>query len=137
MYLSNQNFFVSLGTYILYKIYAMDKDYQNTGNILEVTGCDEAKKPEHAITAEISIEVTDEDGPTKYDKHRERWVVVAMWSFVAFVISTLFFTFVDVNIYSFYALVISTTVRVFSSIKSSDIAPEDPMDPIPWYYSVL
>ena len=115
----------------------MDKDYQNTGNTLGVTGCDEAKKPEHAITAEISTEVTGEDGPTKYDKHRERWVVVAMWSFVAFVISTLFFTFVDVNIYSFYALVISTTVRGFSSIKSSDIAPEDPMDPILWYYGVL
>lgn len=137
MYLSNQNFFVSLGTYILYKICAMDKDYQNTGNILEVTGGDEAKKPEHAITAEISIEVTGENGPTKYDKHRERWVVVAMWSFVAFVISALLFTLVDVNIYSFYTLVISTAVWVFSSTKSSDINPEDTMDTIPWYYSVL
>ena len=115
----------------------MDKDYQNTGNILEVTGGDEAKKPEHAITAEISIEVTGENGPTKYDKHLERWVVAAMWSFVTFVISALLFTLVDVNIYSFYTLVISTAVWAFSSIKSSDIDPEDTMDTIPWYYGVL
>lgn len=95
------------------------------------------RSPNTQSQQKISIEVTGENGPTKYDKHRERWVVVAMWSFVAFVISALLFTLVDVNIYSFYTLVISTAVWVFSSTKSSDIAPEDTMDTIPWYYGVL
>ena len=46
----------------------------------EVANDNEAKEPKHVITAEISIEVTGEDEPTKYDKRRERWAVICFWA---------------------------------------------------------
>ena len=41
-------------------------------SIIEAANDNEVKEPKHVITAEISIEVTGEDEPTKYDKRRER-----------------------------------------------------------------
>ena len=43
---------------------------EKDNNIIEVANDNEAKEPKHVITAEISIEVTGEDEPTKYDKRR-------------------------------------------------------------------
>lgn len=106
-------------------------------SIIEAENDNEAKEPKHVITAEISIEVTGEDEPTKYDKRRERWAVICFWALLAYIISALFLIFVDINVYFCFAFVISTSVCVFSFFKASDIAPEEPTDPMPWYYGAL
>lgn len=106
-------------------------------NIIEATNDNEAKEPKHVITAEISIEVTGEDEPTKYDKRRERWAVICFWALLAYIISALFLIFVDINVYFCFAFVISTSVCIFSFFKASYIDPEEPTDPMPWYYGAL
>lgn len=106
-------------------------------SIIEAENDNEAKEPKHVITAEISIEVTGEDEPTKYDKRRERWAVICFWALLAYIISALFLIFVDINVYFCFAFVISTSVCVFSFFKASDIDPEEPTDPMPWYYGAL
>ena len=110
-----------------------EKDY----NIIEAANDNEAKEPKHVITAEISIEVTGEDEPTKYDKRRERWAVICFWALLAYIISVLFLIFVDINVYFCFAFVISTSVCIFSFFKASYIDPEEPTDPMPWYYGAL
>ena len=110
-----------------------EKDY----NIIEAANDNEAKEPKHVITAEISIEVTGEDEPTKYDKRRERWAVICFWALLAYIISALFLIFVDINVYFCFAFVISTSVCIFSFFKASYIDPEEPTDPMPWYYGAL
>ena len=97
----------------------------------------EVKEPKHVITAEISIEVTGEDEPTKYDKRRERWAVICFWALLAYIISALFLIFVDINVYFCFAFVISTSVCIFSFFKAFDIDPEEPTDPMSWYYGAL
>ena len=106
-------------------------------NIIEVANDNEAKEPKHVITAEISIEVTGEDDPTKYDKRRERWAVICFWALLAYIISALFLIFVDINVYFCFAFVICTSVCIFSFFKASYIDPEEPTDPMPWYYGAL
>ena len=106
-------------------------------NIIEAANDNEAKEPEHVITAEISIEVTGEDEPTKYDKRRERWAVICFWALLAYIISALFLIFVDINVYFCFAFVISTSVCIFSFFKASYIDPEEPTGPMPWYYGAL
>lgn len=106
-------------------------------NIIEAANDNEAKEPKHVITAEISIEVTGEDEPTKYDKRRERWAVICFWALLAYIISVLFLIFVDINVYFCFAFVICTSVCIFSFFKASYIDPEEPTDPMPWYYGAL
>ena len=106
-------------------------------SIIEATNDNEAKEPKHVITAEISIEVTGEDEPTKYDKRRERWAVICFWALLAYIISALFLIFVDINVYFCFAFVICTSVCIFSFFKAFDIDPEEPTDPMPWYYGAL
>ena len=106
-------------------------------SIIEDENDNEAKEPKHVITAEISIEVTGEDEPTKYDKRRERWAVICFWALLASIISALFLIFMDINVYFCFAFVISTSVCVFSFFKAFDIDPEEPTDPMPWYYGAL
>ena len=106
-------------------------------NIIEAANDNEAKEPKLVITAEISIEVTGEDEPTKYDKRRERWAVICFWALLAYIISALFLIFVDINVYFCFAFVISTSVCIFSFFKASYIDPEEPTDPMPWYYGAL
>ena len=110
-----------------------EKDY----NIIEAANDNEAKEPKHVIPAEISIEVTGEDEPTKYDKRRERWAVICFWALLAYIISVLFLIFVDINVYFCFAFVISTSVCIFSFFKASYIDPEEPTGPMPWYYGAL
>ena len=110
---------------------------EKDNNIIEVANDNEAKEPKHVITAEISIEVTGEDEPTKYDKRRERWAVICFWALLAYIISALFLIFVDINVYFCFAFVISASVCVFSFFKASDLDPEEPTDPMPWYYGAL
>ena len=110
---------------------------ENYSNIIEAANDNEAKEPKHVITAEISIEVTGEDEPTKYDKRRERWAVICFWALLAYIISALFLIFVDINVYFCFAFVISTSVCIFSFFKASYIDPEEPTDPMPWYYGAL
>ena len=110
---------------------------EKDNNIIEVANDNEAKEPKHVITAEISIEVTGEDEPTKYDKRRERWAIICFWALLAYIISALFLIFVDINVYFCFAFVISTSVCIFSFFKASYIDPEEPTDPMPWYYGAL
>lgn len=106
-------------------------------SIIEAANDNEVKEPKHVITAEISIEITGEDEPTKYDKRRERWAVICFWALLAYIISALFLIFVDINVYFCFAFVISTSVCIFSFFKASYIDPEEPTDPMPWYYGAL
>ena len=110
---------------------------EKDNNIIKVANDNEAKEPKHVITAEISIEVTGEDEPTKYDKRRERWAVICFWALLAYIISVLFLIFVDINVYFCFAFVISTSVCIFSFFKASYIDPEEPTGPMPWYYGAL
>lgn len=119
------------------KIDVKEINSEKDDSIIEVANDNEAKEPKHVITAEISIEVTGEDEPTKYDKRRERWAVICFWALLAYIISVLFLIFVDINVYFCFAFVISTSVCVFSFFKASDIDPEEPTDPMPWYYGAL
>ncbi|OZT04096.1 hypothetical protein [Prevotella sp. 885] len=115
----------------------MKQDYQNKDNIIEAINDNTTNKPDHVIKAEISIEVIGEDEPTKYDKRRERWAVVACWALLAHIVSALFFIFVDMNVYSFFALIISTAICVFAFVKASDIDPKEPTGPTPWWYGAV
>ena len=115
------------------KVINSEKD----NNIIEAANDNEAKESKHVITAEISIEVTGEDEPTKYDKRRERWAVIGFWALLASIISALFFIFLDMNVYFCFAFVVSTSVCVFSFYKANDIDPEEPTGPMPWYYGAL
>ena len=119
------------------KIDVKEINSEKDDSIIEVANDNEAKEPKHVITAEISIEVTGEDEPTKYDKRRERWAVICFGALLAYIISTLFLIFVDINVYFCFAFVISTSVCIFSFFKASYIDPEEPTDPMPWYYGAL
>ena len=119
------------------KIDVKEINSEKDDNIIEVANDNEAKEPKHVITAEISIEVTGEDEPTKYDKRRERWAVICFWALLAYIISVLFLIFVDINVYFCFAFVISTSVCIFSFFKASYIDPEEPTGPMPWYYGAL
>ena len=110
---------------------------EKDNNIIEAANDNEVKEPKHVITAEISIEVTGEDEPTKYDKRRDRWAVICFWALLAYIISALFLIFVDINVYFCFAFVICTSVCIFSFFKASYIDPEEPTDPMPWYYGAL
>ena len=119
------------------KIDVKEINSEKDDNIIEAANDNEAKEPKHVITAEISIEVTGEDEPTKYDKRRERWAVICFWALLAYIISALFLIFVDINVYFCFAFVISTSLCIFSFFKASYIDPEEPTDPMPWYYGAL
>ena len=119
------------------KIDVKEINSEKDDSIIESANDNEAKKPNHVITAEISIEVTGEDEPTKYDKRRERWAVIGFWALLASIISALFFIFLDMNVYFCFAFVVSTSVCVFSFYKANDIDPEEPTGPMPWYYGAL
>ena len=119
------------------KIDVKEINSEKDNSIIEAANDNEAKEPKHVITAEISIEVTGEDEPTKYDKRRERWAVICFWALLAYIISALFLIFVDINVYFCFAFVISTSVCIFSFFKASYIDPEEPTYPMPWYYGAL
>lgn len=119
------------------KIDVKEINSEKDDNIIEAANDNEVKEPKHVITAEISIEVTGEDEPTKYDKRRERWAVICFWALLAYIISALFLIFVDINVYFCFAFVISTSVCIFSFFKASYIDPEEPTGPMPWYYGAL
>ena len=119
------------------KIDVKEINSEKDDNIIEAANDNEVKEPKHVITAEISIEVTGEDEPTKYDKRRERWAVICFWALLAYIISALFLIFVDINVYFCFAFVISTSVCIFSFFKASYIDPEEPTYPMPWYYGAL
>lgn len=119
------------------KIDVKEINSEKDDNIIEAANDNEVKEPKHVITAEISIEVTGEDEPTKYDKRRERWAVICFWALLAYIISVLFLIFVDINVYFCFAFVISTSVCIFSFFKASYIDPEEPTGPMPWYYGAL
>ena len=119
------------------KIDVKEINSEKDDSIIEAANDNEVKEPKHVITAEISIEVTGEDEPTKYDKRRERWAVICFWALLAYIISALFLIFVDINVYFCLAFVISTSVCIFSFFKASYIDPKEPTYPMPWYYGAL
>ncbi len=133
-------FFVSL-THKPLAFSLMDKEYKNIINISATVVNDAGNKPEHVIEAKVSIEVTGEDEPTKYDKRREFWGGVVAWSVIASIVSiivccaapfmgTLF-------ICGSVALIISATIFFISIFQAASIDPREPMGPTPWYYGAL
>ena len=114
----------------------MNKVYQKNNNTVEAANDNDVKKPKHVITAEFSIEVTGEDEPTKYDKRRERWTIVALWSLLVLVISVIsFFIFTDE--YSFWLIVISVIASGYSLANAISIDPDEPTGSMPWWYGGL
>lgn len=109
---------------------------EKDNSIIEATNDNEAKEPKHVITAEISIEVTGEDEPTKYDKRRERWAIVALCSLAVLALSVISF-FMFVNEYFFGLIIISVIVSGYSLAKAMFIDPEEPTGHTPWYYGAL
>lgn len=105
-------------------------------SIIEAANDNEVKEPKHVITAEISIEVTGEDEPTKYDKRRERWAIVALCSLAVLVLSVISF-FMFVNEYFLGLIIISVIVSGYSLAKAMFIDPEEPTGHTPWYYGAL
>lgn len=43
------------------------------------------------LNVEFSVEITGEDAPTKFDKRRERWAMIALLSFVVSIVFLLLF----------------------------------------------
>lgn len=109
---------------------------EKDNSIIEATNDNEAKEPKHVITAEISIEVTGEDEPTKYDKRRERWAIVALCSLAVLALSVISF-FMFVNEYFLGLIIISVIVSGYSLAKAMFIDPEEPTGHTPWYYGAL
>lgn len=70
-------------------------------------------------------------------KHRYGRYQIADIIMLAYIISALFLIFVDINVFFCFAFVISTSVCIFSFFKASYIDPEEPTDPMPWYYGAL
>lgn len=118
------------------KIDVKEINSEKDDNIIEVANDNEAKEPKHVITAEISIEVTGEDEPTKYDKRRERWAIVALCSLAVLALSVISF-FMFVNEYFFGLIIISVIVSGYSLAKAMFIDPEEPTGHTPWYYGAL
>lgn len=114
----------------------MKQDYQNKDSIIEAINDNTTNKPDHIIKAEISIEVIGEDEPTKYDKRRERWAVVALCSLVVLVLSVISF-FMVVNEYSFWLIGISVVVSGYTLAKAMGMDPKEPSGPTPWWYGAV
>ncbi len=108
----------------------MEKSYQNTKN--QVAEKNNISKPEHVITAEFSIEVTGEDEPTKYEKRRERWALLAFWFFIIGTISGIIFV-LNIDIYSFWVTTISQIGFGISFVNALNVS-HDPTGPMPWWY---
>lgn len=115
----------------------MEKDYQNTNSIIEAATDIPANKPEHVITAKISIEVTGEDEPTKYDKRRERWAVVAVWSFIALLLSAVLFFTVAMNVYVLGISITSAVVLGLSISGATSFGDDEPTGSTPWWYGAV
>ena len=118
------------------KIDVKEINSEKDNSIIEAANDNEAKEPKHVITAEISIEVTGEDEPTKYDKRRERWAIVALCSLAVLALSVISF-FMFVNEYFFGLIIISVIVSGYSLAKAMFIDPEEPTGHTPWYYGAL
>ncbi len=119
----------------------MDKEYKNISNTSATVVNDTENKPEHVIEAEISVEVTGENEPTKYDKRRERWAVATVWSAVVSVVSAIVCCAAPfmgtLFICGSAALIISATIFFISIFQAASIDPREPMGPTPWYYGAL
>lgn len=118
------------------KIDVKEINSEKDDSIIEAANDNEVKEPKHVITAEISIEVTGEDEPTKYDKRRERWAIVALCSLAVLALSVISF-FMFVNEYFFGLIIISVIVSGYSLAKAMFIDPEEPTGHTPWYYGAL
>jgi len=64
----------------------MDKESEYYNSIIETTNDNVAKKPEHVIKAEISIEIIDDDDTPKV-KYANPWGTVVVLSFIAMLVS--------------------------------------------------
>ena len=85
---------------------------------------DNTNKPKE-IKAEISIEVTGENKPTKYALKRAKWAARARWSLLAVIASLIYTIIVGIEVSSFVFFGISVFSLFFSWAKSIDTAPEE------------
>ena len=112
----------------------MEKDRQIVGSVVEVAGDKTTQKPEPTIQAEISVEVTGKDEPTKYDKRRGRWAVVVLLSLVTLVLSSVLFFLLDMNIYMFGVAAVSCIVLGISFTGATTFGDDEPTGHTPWWY---
>ena len=115
----------------------MDKDYQSTNSIIKAATDNVMDKPKHEIKAEIRIEVTGEDEPTKYDKRRNRWGVAAVWSFLALLLSSVLFFTIAMNVYVLGISITSAIILGISISGATSIGNDEPTGPTPWYYGAI
>ncbi len=101
----------------------MEEDYQNTND-------NEAKKPDHVFTAEISIEVVGTDkgemSKKRKAKERKRWRKVYIVSLIAVVVS--FFTL------SYVALFVSIMIAGMAYGQYDSLKPDEGYGYTPWWY---
>lgn len=115
----------------------MEKDRQKVDGAVEIAGDKTAKKLEHSIEAEISVEVTGKDEPTKYDKRRGRWAVVVLLSFATLVLSSVLFFALDMNIYLFDVAAVSCIMLGISFTGATTFGDDEPTGHTPWWYGAV
>jgi hypothetical protein len=88
------------------------------------------------LNVEFSVEITGEDAPTKFDKRRERWAMIALLSFVVSVAFLLLFFLVEINSFTTIGTIVSFAVFVIAICRSGDIDPDEPTGLNPWWWGL-
>ena len=74
--------------------------------------------------------------PTKYDKRRECWAVIALLSLAVSVVFFLLFFLVEINAFTTIGAFISFAIFVISFCRSGDIDPDEPVGSSPWWWGL-
>lgn len=78
------------------------------------------------VKAEISIEVTGEDEPTKYDIRRKRWATACRFSLLVFIASLAYGILTETDIYTGGIIAVSLVSTIVCLGKAGDIDPNEP-----------
>ncbi len=113
----------------------MKEDNKNASSVMEVPESASGQKPEHIITAEISVEVAGDKKPDECDKMRDRCGAVEFWSLIILILSALFFFFIDMNACAFWIAAVSGLV--FGVACGCDISALGSKGHSPWWYGAL
>lgn len=81
-------------------------------------------------------EPVSNEKPTKYDKRRERWAVIALLSLVVSVALFLLFFLVEINTFTTIGAFVSFAIFVIAFCKSGDIDPDEPVGSSPWWWGL-
>lgn len=81
-------------------------------------------------------ESASNEKPTKYDKRRERWAVIALLSLVVSVVFFLLFFLVEINTFTTIGAFVSFAIFVIAFCRSGDINPDEPVGSSPWWWGL-